>query len=130
MKCFNHADRDAVGICKSCGKGICHECLVEIPDAIACKTESCERRARLCVQIVDNNFALISKSNQLVGRQGLFLLLFGVFFSGFGLLVLIFDPCSWVLYALMLGLGLLSIVHGLAMRRRKNQYPTPATEAK
>ncbi len=26
MKCFNHTDRDAVGQCKSCGKGLCKDC--------------------------------------------------------------------------------------------------------
>ena len=26
MKCFNHVDREAVGQCKSCGKGLCKDC--------------------------------------------------------------------------------------------------------
>ena len=27
MKCYNHHDRDAFGICKVCGKGLCLECM-------------------------------------------------------------------------------------------------------
>lgn len=26
MHCFNHAEKDAVGICRSCGRGVCLEC--------------------------------------------------------------------------------------------------------
>ena len=26
MKCFYHVDRDAVGTCQTCGKGLCQEC--------------------------------------------------------------------------------------------------------
>ena len=27
MKCYNHHDRDAFGVCKACGKGLCLECI-------------------------------------------------------------------------------------------------------
>ena len=128
MKCFNHADRDAVGICKSCGKGICHECLVEIPDAIACKTERCERRSRLCVQIVDSNPAIVNQANKQLKRQSLALLLIGSLFAGLGLLLLIHNPDSWIMDLLLLVMGALFITHGAQMARRKNQYP--AAEAK
>lgn len=37
MKCYNHHDRDAFGICKSCGKGLCLECLKEENGTILCK---------------------------------------------------------------------------------------------
>ncbi|MBP7275989.1 MAG: hypothetical protein KBA51_07280, partial [Kiritimatiellae bacterium] len=35
MKCFNHEDRDAVGTCKSCGKGVCRECAVDMGKGLA-----------------------------------------------------------------------------------------------
>lgn len=124
MKCFNHADHDAVGVCMSCGKGVCHDCLVEIPDGIACKDGNCERRARRNSQMLDNNAEVLSKSNQLVMRQAQFLLLLGTLFTCLGLGVLVFDPRAWMLYVMMLGFGFLGLVHGLVMRRRKNQYPT------
>ncbi|MFH1587129.1 MAG: hypothetical protein ABID38_04690, partial [Candidatus Diapherotrites archaeon] len=36
-KCFKHSDKDAVGNCSSCGKGVCSECGVETEDALVCK---------------------------------------------------------------------------------------------
>ncbi|MBD5402773.1 DUF2180 family protein [bacterium] len=44
MKCYNHHDRDAFGICKSCGKGLCLECLKEKNGAIVCKKNACSSR--------------------------------------------------------------------------------------
>ncbi len=37
MKCFNHHDRDAFGVCKACGKGLCLECMKEDDGVILCK---------------------------------------------------------------------------------------------
>ncbi len=41
MKCYNHHDRDAFGICKVCGKGLCLECLKEEKGVIICKNNKC-----------------------------------------------------------------------------------------
>ena len=40
MKCFNHPEKDGVAICKACGKAICHACILESEDGIACQ-QSC-----------------------------------------------------------------------------------------
>jgi len=37
MQCFNHEDRSAVGLCKACGKGLCHECVADLGHGLACK---------------------------------------------------------------------------------------------
>lgn len=36
MKCFNHPDTDAVGLCSKCNKAGCRHCLKDIGGAIAC----------------------------------------------------------------------------------------------
>lgn len=41
MKCYNHPDTDAVGICQRCGKGICKLCATEIGNKVVCK-DSCD----------------------------------------------------------------------------------------
>lgn len=41
MKCFRHQERDAVGLCKSCSKGVCPDCVAEVGNSIACK-ETCK----------------------------------------------------------------------------------------
>ena len=130
MKFFNHADRDAVGICKSCGKGICHDCLVEIPDGIACKAERCESRARLCNLWFDINASLLSKGNQSINQQGMFMVLSGVFIVAVSALFCVHDSRAWIIFFPMLGMGGLMLGFGLVLRRRKNQLPTLEAEAK
>jgi len=36
MKCFKHSGVDAVGTCKYCQKGVCHQCVIEEANGIAC----------------------------------------------------------------------------------------------
>ena len=40
MKCFNHHETDAVGMCKHCHKGLCNECLTVTTGGVAC-TATC-----------------------------------------------------------------------------------------
>lgn len=35
MRCLNHRDREAVGTCKACSKGLCAECAVDLADGRA-----------------------------------------------------------------------------------------------
>lgn len=44
MKCFNHHDRDAFGICKSCGKALCLECMAIENGKVLCKDNPACRR--------------------------------------------------------------------------------------
>ena len=44
MHCFNHNSSQAVGICKSCQKGLCSDCAVETSAGITC-SGACEARA-------------------------------------------------------------------------------------
>lgn len=41
MKCYNHHDRDAFGICTVCGKGLCLECMSNKNNVVTCKDKSC-----------------------------------------------------------------------------------------
>jgi hypothetical protein len=54
MKCFNHSETDAVGICKNCQKGVCKECLSEVHNGIACK-ETCVDEVKLLNKIVEKS---------------------------------------------------------------------------
>jgi hypothetical protein len=54
MNCFNHRDRPAIGLCKACGKGLCGDCLTELPNGLACKG-SCEKRADLLNCITESD---------------------------------------------------------------------------
>ncbi len=41
MNCFNHRNIPAIGLCKSCGKGLCADCAAELATGLACKA-SCK----------------------------------------------------------------------------------------
>lgn len=47
MRCFVHADRDAVGICRSCYKGLCSDCAVDLQHSLACRGAHEEEAERL-----------------------------------------------------------------------------------
>ncbi len=47
MKCFNHHDRDAVGVCRACSKGLCPECATDLDIAIACRSKHEDQARRL-----------------------------------------------------------------------------------
>jgi hypothetical protein len=57
MRCFYHKDKDAVGSCKSCGKGLCVECAVDLGKGLACRGR-CEESARAIIELVDRNIQL------------------------------------------------------------------------
>ncbi len=37
MKCFYHPEKDGVGLCSSCGKSACRECIEDIRGSMLCK---------------------------------------------------------------------------------------------
>ena len=41
MKCFDHPDSDAIGLCRHCLKGLCSQCAADTGEGLAC-AGSCE----------------------------------------------------------------------------------------
>ena len=85
MNCFNHDTAPAVGICKHCNKAICHVCLTDTGDGLACSST--------CVADVHALNGLINRSRNtapLTDRNAyltpLFLAMIGTVSSFFGLL--------------------------------------------
>lgn len=37
MRCYNHSEREAVGTCKACSKGLCAECAVDLGHGLSCR---------------------------------------------------------------------------------------------
>lgn len=84
MKCFNHADIDAVGICKNCNKGLCQDCLTEVDNGIAC-TDSCVDEVKQVNELIDRNkqayktaSAAHKRNSWLFGGIGMVFLIFGL----------------------------------------------------
>jgi hypothetical protein len=53
MNCFNHRDKSALAICKSCGRALCADCSTALRDGIACKN-TCESRVNAINEIADD----------------------------------------------------------------------------
>jgi len=91
MKCFYHHERDAVGICKSCGKGLCQECSIDLGKGLACR-DHCENDAKAVIELIERNIKLTSRaeSNLAAGHRirngtAVFNLVIGVVFLGWGI---------------------------------------------
>lgn len=54
MKCFTHQQVDALGVCRSCLKGVCVDCAIDIGDGIACR-DSCEEKAKEIVNVLQTS---------------------------------------------------------------------------
>jgi len=63
MHCFYHQDREAVGMCKSCGKGLCGECAADLNKGLACRSR-CEEDARAVIELIDRNIQLATASTK------------------------------------------------------------------
>ena len=107
MNCFRHHEQFAVGVCKSCMKGLCTECMVEVDNSLACKN-SCEAAVEAINRSQENQpmIQAYAKAMRIIGP--LFLLAYGiyvlVFWSG------IFSTQKDLGLA---GLGLVSILFGI-----------------
>src|SRR5438093_7301260 len=91
MRCFYHQDREAVGSCKSCGKGLCPECAADIGKGLACRGR-CEEDVRALVALIDRNIQLSPQTTRLLesGRKtrssaAIFNLITGAVFIAWGL---------------------------------------------
>ncbi len=62
MKCFYHNNKDAIGICKNCSKGLCKECVTEIDKSIACKNK-CEMDVKLINRMMMASMKVIEARN-------------------------------------------------------------------
>jgi hypothetical protein len=57
MRCFYHHEKETVGQCKSCGKGVCAECAVDLGKGLACHGR-CEEQVRALIELIDRNIEL------------------------------------------------------------------------
>jgi hypothetical protein len=92
MRCYYHRDREAVGSCKSCGKGLCPECAVDLTKGLACRGR-CEAAVEAVINLVERNIRVSPTTTRLVQASGsarlagsLFIVVCGVVFLAFGLL--------------------------------------------
>ncbi len=77
MNCFNHQDKPAVGLCQSCGKGLCEACLAELPNGLACKG-SCEKQANVLCRGAESDAETNRAARQRLWTTGVWCFLGGM----------------------------------------------------
>ena len=65
MRCFYHQEKEAVGTCRSCGKGLCPECAADLTKGLACRGR-CEDDVRAVIELVDRNIKLQPTAARLI----------------------------------------------------------------
>ena len=85
MRCFYHGDVEAVAVCKSCGRAICHDCYAEVGTGSACRNR-CESDVTALNTIIERNKTVYRKTSGIYRRNGwLFLgiaIIFGAISAG------------------------------------------------
>ncbi len=108
MKCFNHHEIDAVGICKHCSKALCNSCHTDLGDGLACKGVH-EEKVKLINRLIETNTKLTKNYSGVI-----FNLICGLIFFVYGLI----DHMNFLV---MLGLAfiILSMVGGYTTYKSK-----------
>jgi hypothetical protein len=86
MRCFNHQENWAVGLCKSCAKSLCHDCLTDLGGGLACKAR-CEERVTALIEYSDfavkqglRSYKRMDRNNK---NSAFFMMSIGAIFLGF-----------------------------------------------
>jgi hypothetical protein len=134
MRCFYHQDREAVGACKSCGKGLCPECAVDLGKGLACRGR-CEADVQAVIKLVDQNVRQMGEVQSIMNRNrsvlkqarstrfatGVLYSVVGVIFTGLGA-----SDMERFTFAFALGVALL--VYGVFLLARPCQKDKPPEE--
>jgi len=118
MKCFNHPEKDAVGICKNCNKGLCKECAVEVDNGISCKGK-CEEELIFLNQLMLRNKGVLKKTSQSLYTSSFIYFAMGLTFSGFGFYTEIppLKPFFFIVGGVMVMAGVLTALSGRKFKK-------------
>ncbi len=111
MKCFYHAEADAIGLCKFCQRGLCHACAEQRPSGLACRGEHAARVDAIDT-LIDRNVKLSS------GAQRMSLLALIVYFGSAAVFAYLgFNEPHPTLRILMVVMSALMLYLGIAHSR-------------
>lgn len=118
MKCFNHSEKDAIAICKSCNKGLCKECAIELENGIACKGK-CEEEVIFLNQLLQKNKGVYNKTAQSLYTACFIYLAMGLVLCGFEFYTEIppLKPFLFIMGGVMIFAGVLTAVSGRKFKK-------------
>jgi hypothetical protein len=114
MRCYNHPEFEAVGICASCKRGLCKDCAVEVSQRLACRNR-CEtdvlellQGTKPSIDITDTPLGASIRGaySRPFSARAIFVITVGVIFIAWGLVA---SPPSY--FTALLGLVL--VVYGV-----------------
>ena len=73
MRCYYHDEVEAVAICKSCLRGLCRECCVEVGHTSACRNR-CEPEVETLNALLERNKKAYRTTSSTYYRNGVFML--------------------------------------------------------
>ena len=122
MKCFNHPNTDAVGLCQSCGRGLCRDCVTEVGLSCSCKGQ-CEAIVAAKNELVERGRTAYQKSSAMQLRSGILIVLLGGLFLFFGVASLGGERSTFNYFLLGAGalfatLGLSSIYSAIRLKQK------------
>jgi hypothetical protein len=133
MNCFQHPQKPAVGHCTHCGRGLCQDCTTIVEGKLACRG--------LCQQEVVRERRVFAETESSAGQRkviyetssNVYQRAF-VFSGAFGILGI---ACGAMLFlggldiagAVLIGLGLIFLVHGIGMGRAGKKFKALAAQA-
>jgi hypothetical protein len=85
MVCYYHFDQPAIGVCKHCHRGLCHECATLVDDSLACKDHHEDQVGGLNL-MAERGILDARRMGAGYTRNAIFYILVGALFTGFGLL--------------------------------------------
>jgi hypothetical protein len=128
MDCFYHPAVAAVGICKSCGKGLCRACAVDLAHGLACRSR-CENDVQALSSLIDRSLRNAPRNERLVSFNyrirfagAVFYILIGSLFLGYSIYqsVRIGGESPDVLF---IGMGILFLTFGIYIGWRALKLP-------
>lgn len=105
MRCFNHSEIRAVGLCKHCNKALCHDCATDLGFGLACR-DTHEK------QVVSTN-GMVERATQVQAINESNKYLSPLFFLVFGGFFVVYDLKYGGRGGFGLWLGILFIAYGL-----------------
>lgn len=81
MECFYHVGKSAVGVCKSCQRGLCRDCAKEVTNGIACANR-CESVVEVLNQLVQEAPTLNTMARSLHNETSVLVKSVGVYTLG------------------------------------------------
>jgi hypothetical protein len=105
LVCYYHTDKQAVGLCKYCQRGLCSDCVASAGDSLACRNLH-EEQVRAMEALMHRNILQSQRVRSVYIRNAIFYGIVGSLFTAFGLSQLNWLGLQAVVY-MMIGLALL-----------------------